>query len=770
MGQKHSKVKGSRLPVIQSTDTHGPYLCGVCRGIAGWYKDDLISGHFACEIDRRVLQKVDHVPTRDQCSLCGLISRLLEGDDDHDTREPGKYVLVPRSEVQLEGEESGEYAIWAVNILGRDERAQARNYPESDYCMGLTIHKPWNSRELKEARNMNIANHRWKQGLVLLAHTDKTGSSNRRYSGILLDREKVDFTVVRRWIDECLQHHPRCAANTSTARPLRLIDCGANKIVSTPRHVKYLALSYVWGPPNKGRLATKFSLQVAPRVVKDAMSVVRSLGFRYLWVDRYCINQDDPIEKKQQIGIMDQIYEHAMVTIIDAAGTDDRLGLTGAGTHPINPRAVQPSARIGDDTFIYSMRDAPFAVRESKWATRGWTYQETLLSTRCLIFSKSQVFLVCKTTSQCETIPQVPRLAEYDPKYQVTVFNLFDRKMREDRFGYEFPSDGPVPDLLSRINTYQTRELTHDSDALNAFQAVLSRLELRSYWGIPFLTGRGCEISENTEDLETFGTDVTAAFVRGLAWRPVTHQSENTRRRSVMPAWSWVSVQGVLVDFPQDPGQRKEISDWVLRTWDPVTKLSVVDSYKSEDKVTAITSVTSFAQLWRGNNGQVITSSSSFLKLEAMIAGVTEFEVHFDEEDWRTKQKARGFRITVTGNEDKTRSAQRDFAVDCVPELFEFLRLEVATANQPLKFANPGWIVARLNHKAFTLGSLSPDMLDDSGEPVTTPPLWWATQFYLVLRPSTQGVWHRIGCILDKKLDNPEPELEDMRLQTLILG
>ena len=65
-----------------------------------------------------------------------------------------------------------------------------------------------------------------------------------------------------------------------------------------------------------------FGSDSTPKVIKDAFLVTKKLGYRYLWVDRYCIVQDDAQEKHQQIKNMGSIYENARVTIVAAAGSD----------------------------------------------------------------------------------------------------------------------------------------------------------------------------------------------------------------------------------------------------------------------------------------------------------------------------------------------------------------------------------------------------------------------------------------------------------------
>lgn len=63
-----------------------------------------------------------------------------------------------------------------------------------------------------------------------------------------------------------------------------------------------------------------------PVVVDDAITVVKTLGYRYLWVDRYCIEQENPENVEKQIAQMGQIYRDAEITIIAAS---DQGGLPG---------------------------------------------------------------------------------------------------------------------------------------------------------------------------------------------------------------------------------------------------------------------------------------------------------------------------------------------------------------------------------------------------------------------------------------------------------
>jgi hypothetical protein len=79
---------------------------------------------------------------------------------------------------------------------------------------------------------------------------------------------------------------------------------------------------------------TNSPLQSLPRsgvssIMKIALVVVKELGVHFLWVDQYCINQDDAATKDDQINKMHSIYEGSIATIVAAAGQDADHGLSG---------------------------------------------------------------------------------------------------------------------------------------------------------------------------------------------------------------------------------------------------------------------------------------------------------------------------------------------------------------------------------------------------------------------------------------------------------
>jgi len=45
-------------------------------------------------------------------------------------------------------------------------------------------------------------------------------------------------------------------------------------------------------------------------------------------------------------------------------------------------------------------------IHRSVWGQRGWTYQETVMSLRCLYFTDDQVYFACNLIQNCESIDE----------------------------------------------------------------------------------------------------------------------------------------------------------------------------------------------------------------------------------------------------------------------------------------------------------------------------------------------------------------------------
>ena len=343
---------------------------------------------------------------------------------------------------------------------------------------------------------------------------------------------QVDLSVIKGWLEFCHNNHKALCKQESNLRipqGFRVIDCLTRKIVSWEdvAHPKqYVTLSYVWGSSREESTIRKGVIpSPSPATVEDTILLTINLGYRYLWIDRYCIPHDNTMNKQTQIQSMGEIYQHSILTVVAAAGSDPRYGLPGIGA---TPRERQPCVKVGDKTLIYT----PYVRKEilnSKWNSRGWTYQEGLLSRRKLVFSATQVYFQCNAMHCLESIRA--------PLKDLHIYK--NARMRDKvEISRVFPIRGlgksPV-DLEKRLNEYLQRSFTFESDILDAFRGVLAAFERMFAWGAQNLCGVPIFTTKS------FGNDLDALVV-SLSWSSINsyEEGQEPKRRLGFPSWTWV--------------------------------------------------------------------------------------------------------------------------------------------------------------------------------------------------------------------------------------
>ncbi|KAK4215741.1 HET-domain-containing protein [Rhypophila decipiens] len=152
-------------------------------------------------------------------------------------------------------------------------------------------------------------------------------------SSCLLPKLPPELDVGRelRWVDSCTAKHDCLLQPDSEPfsrvfpglEVLRLIDVVQGCLVETREPAEYIVLSYVWGSIANFRLtkANRLNLMLPgalqkvdhllPKTIHDAITLVRGLGIRYLWVDSICLVQNDPEDLKRGVQVMDQIFEYS---------------------------------------------------------------------------------------------------------------------------------------------------------------------------------------------------------------------------------------------------------------------------------------------------------------------------------------------------------------------------------------------------------------------------------------------------------------------------
>lgn len=300
-------------------------------------------------------------------------------------------------------------------------------------------------------------------------------------------------------------------------------------------------------------------------VVQDAIIATQRLGWRYLWVDRYCIDQDDDEDKHDQIRAMDRIYACAVVTLVAAAGSDADFGLPGVQD---TPRKKQPFTTTRGTTMTSTLAHPEAVIHNSKWASRGWTYQEAMLSTRRLVFTQEQVYFECRSMCACESISKPLTLISRSHGRKGSVARVRRGYFEKHRGLYtsvydllEPKRDELVKELERNVTQYTARELSYQSDSLNAFMGILSQYRrgdrpINHFLGLPIFR---IEKSRVKADMvpsffaSLVHDELAGTLIKSLHWE---HDAQNNKvppqRNRAFPSYTWVGWTGVatLAHFP----------------------------------------------------------------------------------------------------------------------------------------------------------------------------------------------------------------------------
>jgi hypothetical protein len=372
------------------------------------------------------------------------------------------------------------------------------------------------------------------------------------------DTPYLDLQSVNSWLCCCENDHGDQCQNIGGELPtgFRLIDVEELCIVEVQDGSSFIALSYTWHTAldgndshlcqdNLSRLQTPgaLNLQTLPDVIADAIRLCRAFGRRYLWIDRLCIVQDDSLSKHVQINAMDSIYGSAALTVVAAVDGRYVTGLPGIPGRPRPPflcnmtRAFESELNRVDSNFQGT-------VDHSVWNKRGWTFQERMLSSRCLYITDYQAYFSCPKITFQEELGQV---RARDDLADTNSFSkpgmLWIRNVNS------------LTAYLKLVSAYTARQLSYETDIMNAFAGV-SRVVSKQiltpiFFGLP----------------EKY-------FQQALLWHctgPVIPRSGVPH----IPSWSWASWLG--------PVHFKNLACFPVDDWDTGTlvKFHILQSERS---------------------------------------------------------------------------------------------------------------------------------------------------------------------------------------------
>lgn len=336
----------------------------------------------------------------------------------------------------------------------------------------------------------------------------------------------------REWFARCREHkacRAREALGSSRPDGFRLLDINSLRVADGRGHAPYIALSYPWSQVDAFEIKRTvcYVVETLPKVLQDIVSVVKGLelGINHLWIDRLCVDQEDTVQKRVNIAAMGEIYGAAFATIILAVPSQGapEQGLSGLS---LVRRPYQRVEKVGDLKLATTLPSLEMAIVTSKWNSRAWTFQEGLLSSRCILFGPEQTYFECAEMACYESIKE-PDLAVSEQDHLIP----YKSRLRNPFLStYEFDS------LYWRlVRDYTGRDMSLPSDSLNAFSAFTREFQ-------------------NAGETLTWGLPISASALN-LLWEHEPWDFRNIYRRRDFPSWSWAGWNGTTaMNFPLDAG------------------------------------------------------------------------------------------------------------------------------------------------------------------------------------------------------------------------
>ncbi|KAH7323883.1 heterokaryon incompatibility protein-domain-containing protein [Rhexocercosporidium sp. MPI-PUGE-AT-0058] len=363
------------------------------------------------------------------------------------------------------------------------------------------------------------------------------------------------FHFAKTQIQTCLSSHPKCIQTSPSTLPKRVINIGHSststiRLTEPPPNTiaKYTALSHCWGThqPIKTILSNLPQMKNAilwtalSAVFRDAITISRNLDIEYIWIDSLCIIQDSKPDWEIESAKMGSYYSRAHLTISASSSPNGTIPFLAPRPPEHLPKTFPFLTNDSNGTIVNVIARQHTGSSMSQLleplaplASRGWVWQENVLSTRILHYTASELIFECKT-----------RFISEDGAKPRGFYSL--------GLSQKLPREGEMEMQLEMercwnalMESYSVRKLTFETDRLPAVSGVAGVVEGRmgDGEGGVYLAGlwRG-------------------HLVRGLCWsRDYGAESGEVPllkpRAYVAPSWSWASVNGAIafVDGNEDP-------------------------------------------------------------------------------------------------------------------------------------------------------------------------------------------------------------------------
>ncbi|OAP61677.1 hypothetical protein AYL99_03880 [Fonsecaea erecta] len=370
------------------------------------------------------------------------------------------------------------------------------------------------------------------------------------------------LSLADKWLRDCIAQDTACASERQSAvwdrtLPARLICVESDgsslrsaRVVDTnllPSDTPYLTLSHSWGDgkflkllsTNTTQLYCDISVDELSRTHRDALSITRRLGYRYIWIDSLCIIQDSEDDWRSQSAQMASIYGNSTCNI--AAENAPGSGGCFVRRNPLMQRPCQLTHSNdldrGEGVYAHRYHTANWSAFPLYYysplslLTRAWVQQERILSPRVLYFGGPEIHWECCSFQASEAWPNGSPNEDhgFDEVYPlkaafesyITPFTNWDRD-DHNRFVYELWHNGV-------LREYTAADLTFEKDRLVALAGIVGVIQRRT--GMTYVAGLWKEL-----------------LPMDLMWRKMDAPMPGDKHLEPIPwkapTWSWASVKG----------------------------------------------------------------------------------------------------------------------------------------------------------------------------------------------------------------------------------
>jgi hypothetical protein len=279
----------------------------------------------------------------------------------------------------------------------------------------------------------------------------------------------------------------------------------------------------------------------------DAAQLTSRLGIRYIWIDSICIIQDDAEDWGRESTKMADYYQFSWLTIAATTVTEsggiirtvEAEDMPRVARLPYRDKTGQQNghlyAQFAD--FTARQRDYEKFISQSEMLTRGWVYQEWLLSRRIVSFSRSAVFVQCQRANP----KALSGAAESIETPQVKDIGFLKTIASINRAGFRL--SGRVTSIASKwrvvVESYSKLSITQfTTERLIALAGIAAEYE------------QAFQSTESLHDGEVpaEGEPNDVYYICGLWFTQVLdllweHSRPSTLARvSGIPTWSWASI------------------------------------------------------------------------------------------------------------------------------------------------------------------------------------------------------------------------------------